>query len=83
MEYLTDINCDILLLSETWPASIRNDVTALVLTYGYNFFHIVRNTLKKEEEELVSSTKILLDWTVENIRHLNAVVCTHAVTAKL
>ena len=47
MEYLTDINCDILLLCETWLTSIRNDVTALVSTYGYNFFHIVKNTLKK------------------------------------
>ena len=48
MEYLTDINCHILLLSETWLTSIRNDVTALVSTYGYTFFRVVRNTLKKK-----------------------------------
>ena len=48
MEYLTDINCDILLLCETWQTSIKNDVTALVSICGYNFFHIVKNTVKKK-----------------------------------
>ena len=48
MEYLTDINCYIVLLCETWLTSIKNDVTTLVSTYGYNFFHRVKNTLKKK-----------------------------------
>ena len=43
MELLTDLNCDILLVSETWLSTKTNYVTSQLKDYGYKLLHIIRN----------------------------------------
>ena len=43
MELLTDLNCDILLVSETWLSTKTNYVTSQLKDYGYKLLYTIRN----------------------------------------
>ena len=47
MEHVIDCEADVMLLSETWLKSKRNDVTAAVSQYGYTLHHCNRNNRAK------------------------------------
>ena len=48
MEYATDYDADIMLLSETWLRSSKNDITATVEEFGYTLKHSIRKNRAKE-----------------------------------
>ena len=48
MEHVTDGDADVILLSETWLKSKRNNVTATVCDYGYTLHHTIRKNRAKE-----------------------------------
>ena len=47
MEYATDYNADIMLLSETWLRSRKNEVTASANEFGYTLHHSIRKNRAK------------------------------------
>ena len=47
MELLIDLNCDILLVSETWLSTKTNYVTSQLKDYGYKLLHTIRNYKNK------------------------------------
>ena len=61
MEHLLDRDPSIVFLSETWLKSNKNDVTALVKTYGYILLH---NRRKDREKELGGGVGILLKFGI-------------------
>ena len=48
MEHVIDCDADVMLLSETWLKSKRNNVTAAVKEYGYTLRHCIRSNRAKE-----------------------------------
>ena len=67
MEHLLDRDPTIVFLSETWLKSNKNEVTALVKTYGYKLLH---NRCKDREKELGGGVGILLKLTMLHM-HIN------------
>jgi hypothetical protein len=48
MEHVTDINADVMFLSETWLRSRRSNITATVEEFGYKLHHSIRKNRAKE-----------------------------------
>lgn len=48
MEHVCDQNASLVFLSETWMEADKNEITALVKTYGYTMIHNRRKERKKE-----------------------------------
>ena len=48
MEHVRDINASIAFLTETWMEAEKNDVTAIMKSYGYKFLHNPRRNRMKE-----------------------------------
>ena len=48
MEHVVDNNADVMLISETWLKSRKNDVTGMVKQYGYILHHSIRKGRRKE-----------------------------------
>ena len=48
MEHVIDLDASVVFLSETWMEADKNDITALVQTYGYTLLHNRRKERKKE-----------------------------------
>ena len=48
IEYIIDHDVDVVLLSETWLKSKKNEVTAMVEQHGYKLHHTIRKNRAKE-----------------------------------
>ena len=48
MEYVTDYDADVMLLSETWLKSRKSSITATIEEYGYTLKHSIRKNRAKE-----------------------------------
>ena len=48
MEHILDCDASVVFLSETWMEADKNDITALVRTYGYTLLHNRRKGREKE-----------------------------------
>ena len=48
MEHLTDINPDVVFLTETWLTSEKNNITAEVKDYGFELLHKIRKNREKD-----------------------------------
>ena len=61
MEHVLDNDTTVIFLSETWMESDKNDITALVRTYGYTLLH---NRRKGREKEIGGGVGVLLKSTM-------------------
>ena len=48
MEHVLDYEADVVLISETWFKSKKNNVTSTIGAYGYTIYHTIRKDRKKE-----------------------------------
>ena len=48
MEHVLDHDADVMLLSETWLRSKKNNVTAAIEQQGYKLYHTIRKNRAKE-----------------------------------
>ena len=73
MDYILDRNSDIVFIIETWLKSDKNNITADMKNFGYQFKHNIRNDPGKER---VGGVGILLKSTLSPTQISSKMFCS-------
>ena len=61
MEHVLDLDASVVFLSETWMEADKNDITAMVRSYGYTLLH---NRRKNREKEIGGGVGVMVKSTM-------------------